>query len=557
MKLWQRAIETAKHLMRQLTVTQRLLIGSLATVLVMGLFLVQQYAAGPTLIPLFPGATSEEQTEAERFLQAGNFTYEVRDGQVMVPVDRRRSIVAAMAEAQALPQDNKLLFEQLIKDQSWTRDQTDKNQAEVVALQNELALIISRMNGIRSAKVFVHIPRTRSLGQPSLAPTASVIVFPVNAIDQSTADSIAELVASSRSGLSVDRVTVVDGTTNRRFRARAAHELSIGTNLELALRIEAETEQKIYEALSGIPNIVVAVRAQVDATQQRSQRNAVLPIDQGSITVPIRELVSEMETKHVTDAGEAGVRPNTGLSIETGRGSGTVTTESTNETESRLAEGRATLDVIDPRGFARKLNAVVNVPETAVELLWRRRNGGQDGQAPTVEQLQETFRTLREDITAIVTPLIATDLQDGGQTGEVTVTMMPVIADMAMMAGTGQTPVLMGIPVDRERIGGLARTALLSLLAVLSMGLVVVTALRSSRREELPSAQELVGIPPALSEEIDLIGEASEIDAALEARELTEEEVRSQQLFAQVQMMVRDNPEQAASLVGRWVRGEE
>lgn len=564
MKLWQRAIETSKRLLRQLTVSQRLLIGSLATVLIMALFLIQQYAAGPAMTALFPGASTEDQADAERFLQAGNFSYKLEDGQVMVPAERRRTIIASMAEVQALPSDNKLLFEQLIKDQSWTRDQTDKHQAEVVALQNELATIIGRMKGIRSANVIIDVPRNRTLGQPSRAPTASVTVFSASGIDQGTADSVAELVASSRAGLSVDRVTVVDGSTNRRFRARSAEELTIGTNLELSLRIEADAEQKIYDALAGIPNIVVAVRAQVDATQQRSQRNAVLPIDQGSVSAPIREFISELETKQVMDAGEAGVRPNTGVSIETGGGSGVTTTESTNEVESRLAEGRETRDVLDPRGFARKINAVVNVPETAVEALWRQRSSSNNGEGvdaeakPTVEQLQETFRVLRADITAIVLPLIATDLQDGGQTGEVTVTMMPVIPDLAMMTGSGASGALfLGIPVDRDGIGSLAKTGLLAVLAVISMGLVVVTALRASKREDLPSAQELVGIPPALSEEMDLIGEAGEIDAALEARELTEEEIRNQQLYAQVQSMVRENPEQAAALVGRWVREEE
>lgn len=562
MKLWQRAIETSKRFLRQLSVTQRLLIGSLAMVLVMAMFLVQQYTMGPALTALFPGASSEDQGEAERFLQAGNFQYEVVDGQVMVPADRRRSIIASMAEVQALPSDNKLLFEQLIRDQSWTRDQTDKHQAEVVALQNELAAIIGRMRGIRTANVIVDVPRNRTLGQPNRAPTASVTVFSGSGIDQGTADSIAELVASARAGLSVDRVTVVDGSTNRRFRARSAEELTIGTNLELSLRIEAEAEQKIYDALAGVPNIVVAVRAQVDATRQRTQRNTVLPIDQGSITVPTREYTNELETRSVTNAGEAGVRSNTGVSIETGGNQGTTTTETTNETESTLAEGRSTQDVMDPRGFARKLNAVVNVPETAVAALWKRRNTGEaePGAAPaepTVEQLQETFQTLRDDIVGIVTPLIATDLQEGGETGEVTVTMMPVIPDLAVLHGGAGGGGLFGLPLGNDGVGGMVKTGLLALLALVSMGLVVMTALRASKREQLPTAQELVGIPPALQDELDLIGEAGEVDAALDAVELSEEEVRNQQMFEQVKAMVLDNPEQAAALVTRWIREEE
>ncbi|MGP1346393.1 MAG: hypothetical protein ACTS3F_06980 [Phycisphaerales bacterium] len=576
MKVWDRAIETSKRFLAQLSVTQRLLVGSLATVIVLVLFVVQQYSAGVAMTALFPGAPGEDQAQAERFLQAGNFEYETVDGEVRVPADRWRAIIASMAEVQALPSDNKLLFEQLIKDQSWTRDQSDKHQAEVVALQNELAAIIGRMRGIRSANVIVDVPRNRTLGQPSRAPTASVTVFSSNGIEQATADAVAELVASSRAGLSVDRVTVVDGTTNRRFRARSAEDLSIGTNLELALRIEAEAEEKIYEALSGIPNIVVAVRAQVDATRKRRQTNSVLPVDQGSISVPVRETTSELETRMITNAGEGGVRSNTGVSVETGGGAGTVTTETTTELESELAEGRANEDVLDPRGFARKLNAVVNIPEPAVAALWKSRNpvgadadaegGGGDGGAggagagagePSAEDLRATFAALRDDIIAIVTPLIATDLNDGGETGEVTVTMMPVIPDLALIPGGAGGGGVLGLPIDAGDLGGAVKTGLLAMLALVSMGLVVMTALRASKRERLPSAEDLVGIPPALQDELDLMGEASEVDAALEGRELTEDEVRAQQLFSQVKELVKERPEDAAALVMRWMREDE
>jgi len=94
-------------------------------------------------------------------------------------------------------------------------------------------------------------------------------------------------------------------------------------------------------------------------------------------------------------------------------------------------------------------------------------------------------------------------------------------------------------------------------LAVLSMGLMVSMVRKSGRKVEIPSAQELVGIPPALHSTGDLIGEAEEGDAPLEGIEVSEETVQKDKMLEQVGKLVQEDAPSAARILNRWIQVEE
>ncbi len=70
----------------------------------------------------------------------------------------------------------------------------------------------------------------------------------------------------------------------------------------------------------------------------------------------------------------------------------------------------------------------------------------------------------------------------------------------------------------------------------------------------MPSPAELAGIPPSLPNEDDVIGEAEEMDTALTGVELDDNQIRSRKLAEQVKDLVKSNPNEASTLVQRWVR---
>ncbi len=104
---------------------------------------------------------------------------------------------------------------------------------------------------------------------------------------------------------------------------------------------------------------------------------------------------------------------------------------------------------------------------------------------------------------------------------------------------------------------GGVKTIVLSILALAALGLMALTVRRATKAEKLPTAEELIGLPPALSGEADLVGEAGEADAALAGIELTDESIQSQKVLEQVLDMVKQRPGEAAGVLNRWIQADQ
>jgi len=566
----QRILQTIRTSIGAMGASQKLLIGSLAVVMVMTLFLIHQYAGGPATVELLgKGAPTDQQARAAAYLQSASvpFTRDAKTGSVMVPVHMQRTILAQMSQEGQLPTDNRLLFDSLVERQSWMKNTQQNQQMEMVALQNELNLIIGKMNGVRTARVILDVPQNRSLGQPNRAPTASVTVFAEQGLNQKMVDAIAHLVASSRSGLDVSRVRVIDGTNNRQFRAAEEGGLASGTYLEQVIAFEERKRSQLYDMLASyIPGVVVTVHAQIDHTQRRVEDTRVHPEGRGTENLVSREQVTESRDSQPLGGGEAGVRPNTGADIASlNAGSAMSSTQSQSETEFLAQTGRVIERKDIPGGFPIKINAVVNVPRTYFVEIWRRQTAATGAGAPAgADQPQaEPSEADLEPVVQRETARLKRDVElqidtsglGGSSTGTAEVSMIYTMPELAPAAsgGAGAASIL-GLPGGTLAMGDLIKTVALGALAVMALGLVVFTAFKGQRHEKLPSAAELVGLPPALQQaEADLVGEAVEADSALAGIELSEDDLKQRKIVEQVAEMVKDRPQDAAAIVSRWM----
>ena len=99
----------------------------------------------------------------------------------------------------------------------------------------------------------------------------------------------------------------------------------------------------------------------------------------------------------------------------------------------------------------------------------------------------------------------------------------------------------------------MAQNGILAGLAVMSFGLMFYMVRRATRKEEMPSIEELAGVPPTLPTEDDLMGEVEEMGNTLAGVELDEDELRARQIADQISDLVRANPEEAGGLLTKWV----
>lgn len=565
---FQRILRTITTQLSKLTPSQKLLIGSLVVVMVMALFLVQQYTSGPTLVELLPGATADDQSKAVSFLQASSIPYKTNPetGAVLVAPGARQQVLAKMGEEGKLPADTKLLFDSLIDKQSWMKNHQQNAQMELVAVQNELSLIIGKMTGVKNARVIIDAPQARpGIGTPTRNPTASVTVWTDSGVNQKMVDAIAHLVAGSRSGLAVTNVRVIDAVNNRQLRASEDGSTAIGSYLELVAAVEDRKRQQLYDMLSPyIPGVVVTVHAQVDNSQKRKESSKVLPEGKGTENLIASESTTERRETAPVSGGEPGVRSNIGADVATVGGIGAGSSETQTDNEYAAQVGRDVEQVEAPGGYPTKINAVVNIPRDYFVKIWRSQKPEGDAAAgegaapagPTDQDLEAIRINEVARIKKEVELQLDTSTKDGGTAGTAEVSMihsLPVeqagaasgvgTASMLSIPGTG--PIAMGDLIKTVSLGG---------LAVLALGMVMVTAFKGTKQEKLPSAAELVGLPPALDQaDADLVGEAVEAESALAGIELTEDELKHRRMLEEVAEMVKARPNDAASIVGRWV----
>ncbi|MCC6676963.1 MAG: hypothetical protein IT436_07455 [Phycisphaerales bacterium] len=575
-----RVLATIQKYLGQLGLTQRLLIGSVAVIALMAFFIVTQYAGRTTMVELFASGGTGDQQRVIQFLEAANIEVRSDNGKIMVPREAQRTAIAQLAESRMLPTDTSIMFQNILDKQSWQMSRQQNDQLYTIALQNELAGTISKFKDVRSAAVILDIPEVAGLGRTVRKPTASVTVFTASGspLAQGTVDAIAQFVAGSRAGLELDRVRVIDGSSGRQRKATSDGESLPTTYLEHAAKVEAQTREKLQELLGYIPGVIVAVTAQVDVTQVNAKVQRNMSDGDGTVSLPRRTMDSTMKQSESSSSSEPGVRSNQTADINRGGGGqGSKTDTSEGEVEYENHVGTKVETIVDPRGMPTMLAASINIPRGyVVGLLQQAAAGaaatdsapGQGGassggdaakKAPTEEEINRKFAEEQARISESILPHLKTRSTDGKVIqGEVKVALMPVDVPVMTGGGTAAGGVLglggaTGIAFGG---GGIIDKAIMGGLALVAMGMMLMMVRKASRKVELPTAEELVGLPPALEAKSDIIGEADEGELAVAGIEVGEEEMRAQKVLEMVAEMVDSSPETAAKIVGQWISVE-
>ncbi|MEM1185831.1 MAG: hypothetical protein AAGI53_12630 [Planctomycetota bacterium] len=560
----QQVLANAKRYLGGMTTSQKLLLGSLAVIAAMSLFLVSRFAAQPSYEPLTYGGGEPQMVTV---LTAAGIDAKMENGEVVVPAGTRSTAVATLTEQGALPNDTTILFNNLVNNQDWRNSREQNRQQFVFALQNELARVISKLKGVKAATVIIDSPEPEGLGRAVREATASATVWSGSGapLRQETVDAVANLVAGARAGLQVENVRVIDGSNGTQRRATDETQMHATSYLEHATMVENETKRKLEFLLGYIPGVTVAVTAQVDVTRVSQQTKRHLPLNDGTVSLLRKgnELSVTESGGAGSSAGEPGVRSMVGADINTASGGGGPNMEQTEGTEEfDNAIGTELRELVDPRGMPTFLAASVNVPESYIEEVLRREQGpeaeaGVEGESATIDRdaIRDRFDEVQSEIADSLMPHLKTrDVSGQLIEGEVQVALVPTPMTalagppgggiLGMLTGSGGSSVLGGRPID---------TLLLAALTLASLGMMFLMVKKGSRKIELPTPEEMVGVPPPLETEAELYGEADEGDSAMTGIEVSTEEMDRNKALVQIQEFVRADPSKAAVLLGRWM----
>lgn len=586
MEWLRRALSVIQTYLGKLQPVHKMLIGSLAVIALMTLFLVSQYAGKPQLEPLEGWDTPESQGQAAAALSRAGIRTVSREGKLWVPAAARYRAIGTLASSQTLPQDTtKLFFSTVPEHQNWLNTDAQNRQLYEIARNNELARIIASFPEIEQATVVADVPEHTAIGRAQRRATASVTVFPRDgSLSQNEVDAIAGTVAGSIAGLDVRNVRVINGQTMRQYLPRGDDEFGAGGSyLEQQAAYEERVQQKALQILGHIPGVIVAATAVIDATRRSEHEVKVAPKGEGSESMVSREILNEETQTDRESSAEPGPRSNTQMSINPGGGGGSTSTTSETETEYANHFGETTTSSVDPGGQPMAISVAVNVPREWVIGVLREQGGGAGAgggggeKAPTAEEIETIWETkLKPDIEEMLRPVVLTSAADGtgaavaaaptaggpgaGGAGEIVVNLMPVA-----LATVGLGPVQGGSGIGGGSGGGLLggmgtmassgliEKAVLGSLAAFAVLAMLLMVRRAGRSAPLPSAEELVGVPPALQHDQDLVGEADEGETAMTGIEIDDDALRARKMLDEVNDMVKSKPDIAASLMTRWL----
>lgn len=569
----------------RLSASHKVAIASVALLLVMALFVVAQWTSKADMMQLLPTATKEDLDRAGVALKRAGIHTQSSSGKLMVAAADYENAQTAIAEANALPADKAMMFDNLVKNNSWMNSRQQNDQNWNLAVMNEMSRTIARFKGVKEANVILDVPETGGFGAGVRKPTASATVWMASgeAMPQATVDGVAGYIAGARAGLDITRVKIIDGNTSKQRKVTSEEDVAASAYLDQAARVEAETQEKVMRLLEGIPGVIVAVTASVDVSRVTTSTNAFLKEGDGSIVLEKKKVESTTDSGEGIAGGEPGPASNQAADINRGSGMSSKSHTETTTAENDTHAGTRMETVVDPKGRPTMVAVVVNIPKgyvvnlakSAAEASTPKTDGAAaETSEPSKQQVDTEFKGLEVTIRDIIRPLLRTMTLAGTVGGKVdtkalealvdqsiSVAMIPEIPKGLKGAATAQAGLMTALGGGSGGglgLGsGLIEKGLLAGLGLVAMGMMVVMVRKAGTRTKVPSAEELMGLPPSLGAEADVIGEAEEGEVAMDGIEVGDAQVQTEQMLQTVSELVASNPQGAAKLLNRWINVEE
>jgi len=530
----------------------------------------------PTMGRLFTDMDPAEANRVVQELETQGVEYELgaNGTMVLVPRDQLDRLRISLAGEGVVGQViGKELFD---LDQGFGQTSFELRVNYTRAIEGELTRTINSMNGVRGARVHLNIPETTALGRTRNEPSASVVLEGSGGgIGESQARTIQSIVAGSVEGLTVDNVTVADGS-GRLLADGGGRSGQIGGSIDESRRMkEVELRQKIIDILEPVVGMG-KVRAEVSMELSRNRTTVeTVEFDPDSVvsateteTTEEQDTTIQDETTSV-DANVADTAQNTSQD--------TSSREVSREIVRSEVGSTRTVQVVEP-GELLSLNVAVQVSKKKVQ------DAAQDGSSPAVYESWGDAQI--QAMTAQVNALLpTTPLQDGVITKTFTLNEFDWIEPPRVELDTGRQQIA---GIDVESALPLVKWLMVGALGVLIL-LIVIKPILSRVLEAIPAAaaadaqaqleSQLAAAAPALTgpggsvtEDTIAAALAGDEDAAKELRiarssgtmsndmkiasriDVAQVEGRVQEsAITRVAEIVRAHPDESAAIIRSWL----
>ena len=554
-----------------LSPSQRMLAGSLVVIMLMTLVWWSRYAGSSEMVAVLEQDFSDENlSRVTLHLKREGIPYKLVGKRVHVSAERQFEAIAVLGLEQLLPQDTSSGWEQIIEklDSPWN-PQSKQDEVFNHAKQVLLAKVLRAVKGIRNAQVVIDNQKRRSFGEGDREPTATVQIDTHDGEGRShkkLADVAARIVAGAVSGMKRSKVSVIiDGAAHTvHDKDGDSYEAGAESWMESIQWGERYYAEKVENHLRRInPGVMVSVTVDPQITSRQIEKQEY---DKAKTFSKESDTTERTEENSSTSRAlaEPGAVPNVGASMGTGganqsfslaaggggAGAGEGTSNSVSETKSKMDHFPSLVRewIKSPAGSMAVVGASVSVPRSHFLRIFK-----------------QAYPDAKEPDDDALRPIIDKELLS---LQGVALGALPIAKDKVHMnvfydylpigggpdgaaAGGARAAAATSLPLAALRSHG--KEIALGLLAVVSLFMVSMMVRKASPTVALaPQQVERPAAAPMPPPE-DVAGEARQGDQTLEAVEIDDQAVKTQQMITQVETMVKENPDAAANLVKRWL----
>ncbi|MEM7577845.1 MAG: hypothetical protein AAF328_10250 [Planctomycetota bacterium] len=529
-----------------LSATAKALVGMVVVVMLLVGFLAVLYAGQSAMQPV-SAFIDGPAGPAVAQLEARGINAEITNGVVHVAANELEPAIAVLAENSLLTTDLFGAFES-VQASPWMSNAQNEAQRRKMMMRL-LSNVITSFDTVRSATVIFDVPEATGFGQSYRKPTASVTMSMRSGrgVPKPMQQAVADLVVGAVENLDRSDVRVIDATNGRSYTVKDDADMLPTDVLELIAAVEDQHRGKLMDVFSYIPGVRVAVNVTLDPTRQEHVESIQYlesqPLESQEDTEELNE--------NIADSGNAGVRPNTEMNITYGGGGGSTQSTVTSRTEfmEMLPQSKIVKQLAGH--MAERINATINVPRSYFVAIYNASNPDAEG-TPDDAALAPIIDRELADIQEQAGPLVMARVGGEDIPGNVVAKMvfdaafLQSIAPPTAATGVGE---LMSSPwVGTASVAGLALAA---------VGLMLMLVRKATQDEPLPTVEELAGVPEMLPADEDLIGEAQDVDTTMEGLEIGEDQLKSRKIAEQISDLIKANPGEAGSLLGKWVDAED
>jgi flagellar biosynthesis/type III secretory pathway M-ring protein FliF/YscJ len=480
-------------------------------------------------------------------LEARGIEATITNGVVHVPAHQLEPAIAVLVDNSMLTSDVYGALDS-VQASPWMSNAQNEAQRQKMMMRF-MSGVISSFDDVRSAEVVFKVPDITGFGQSYRKPTAAVTIAMKGGqnIPKHLQEAVVDFVKGGVDNLDRSDVSVIDKVNGRTFTVNDRGDMLPTDVLELIDAVERQHKNKLLDVFSYIPGVRVAVNVTLDPTRQEHVESIRYLDSQPLASQEDVETLNE----NYNGAGNAGVRPNTEMSITTGSGPGSTqsTVESRTEYMEMLPQSKSVKQLAGH--MAERINATINVPRSYFVAIFKAQQPDAEG-APDDTALQPIIDRELADIQEQAGPLVMARVGGQDVPGNVVANM---VFDAAFLQSIAPPPAAAGFSAfaDSPWVG----TASIAGLALAAVALMLMLVRKATQDEPLPTIEELAGVPDVLPADEDLIGEAQDVESTMEGLEIGEEQLKSRKIAEQISDLIKANPGEAGSLLGKWVDADD